>query len=134
LGGGGGVGRVNGPGGRVSPRRRAVVGATAWSLIAASLWILPAAPFVLLPSQFANASAIALAGIVYMAVFTSVVSYSLWYFALSRLDASRVAVFSNLQPVVAALAAYWLLGEPLNWEMAVGGLLVLLGVRVTQTS
>jgi len=120
--------------GKAFTAEHGAVRATAWSLIAASLWILPAAPFVLLPSQFANASAIALAGIVYMAVFTSVVSYSLWYFALSRLDASRVAVFSNLQPVMAALAAYWLLGEPLNWEMAVGGLLVLLGVRVTQTS
>jgi drug/metabolite transporter (DMT)-like permease len=119
--------------GKAFTAEHGAVRATAWSLIAASIWILPTAPFALAPSRFANASAMALAGIVYMAIFTSVVSYSLWYFALSRLDASRVAVFSNLQPVVAALAAYWLLGEPLNWEMAAGGLLVLLGVRVTQT-
>jgi drug/metabolite transporter (DMT)-like permease len=103
-------------------------------LIAAAIWILPCAPSVLAPGQFLSASPIALAGIAYLVVVSSMVAYLLWYFALSRLPASRVAVFSNLQPVVTALAAYWLLSEPLNWEMAVGGGLVLLGVRLTQTS
>ena len=111
-----------------------VVRATCWPLIAAAIWILPCAPAVLAPGTFVSASPIALAGIGYLVVVSSLLAYLLWYFALSRLPASRVAVFSNLQPVVTALAAYWLLGEALNWEMAVGGALVLLGVRLTQTS
>lgn len=57
----------------------------------------------------------------------------LWYFALSRLEASKAAVFSNLQPVLTALASLWLFREPIHWELVAGGaLLVLLGVRLTQ--
>jgi drug/metabolite transporter (DMT)-like permease len=43
-------------------------------------------------------------------------------------------VFSNLQPVATALAAWAVLGDPLRWEIAVGGVLVLAGVRLTQTA
>ncbi len=43
-----------------------------------------------------------------------------------------MAVFSNLQPVVTALLAYLFLHDPLHWELAVGGLLVIFGVRQTQ--
>ncbi len=120
--------------GKTFAEEHGVVRATCWTLIAAAIWILPCAPSVLASRPFLSARAIGLAGIGYLVVVSSLLAYLLWYFALSRLPASRVAVFSNLQPVVTALAAYWLLGEALNWEMAVGGALVLLGVRLTQTS
>jgi drug/metabolite transporter (DMT)-like permease len=42
-------------------------------------------------------------------------------------------VFANLQPVLTALAAWWLFGDPLNWEFFLGGGLVLLGLRITQS-
>ena len=68
----------------------------------------------------------------YLGIVTSVISYLLWYFALSRLVASKVAVFSNLQPVFTAVAALVLLGEPIHRELVAGGALVLAGVRLTQ--
>lgn len=114
-------------------REHGAIRATSWTLIAAALWTLPLAPFVLSTQLFA-ASRVALAGFLYLAFFSSVASYVLWYFALSQLGASRVAVFANLQPVATALAARWLLGEALNWEMAIGGLLVLVGVWITQNA
>ena len=45
-----------------------------------------------------------------------------------------MAVFSNLQPVATALAAWLVLGERIGWEVGVGGVLVLAGVRLTGTS
>lgn len=120
--------------GTMFSREHGPVRATSWSLIAATLWTLPLVPFVLSPRDLLAASGIALGGLVYLAVFSSVLAYVLWYFALSRLGASRVAVFANLQPVATALASRWLLGEALNWEMAVGGVLVLAGVWITQTA
>lgn len=104
----------------------------AWSLIAGALWVVPVAPFVLTRDAL---SAIAPTGwwcLSYLVVLASVVSYALWNFALARIEASRVAVFANLQPVATALAAWWLLGEPMGWEVAIGGLLVLVGVRLAQ--
>lgn len=106
--------------------------ATAWSMVAATMLMLPLAPFALRPDEVLHASLAAQGSVVYVALLTSVVAYLLWYYALSKVPASKVAIFSNLQPVATALAAWALLGEALHWELAVGGVLVIAGVRLTQ--
>jgi drug/metabolite transporter (DMT)-like permease len=106
--------------------------ATAWSMVAATLLMLPLAPFALKPGEVLHASLTAQACIVYLALLTSVVAYLIWYYALSKVPASKVAIFSNLQPVATAIAAWALLGEELHWALAIGGGLVLAGVRLTQ--
>jgi drug/metabolite transporter (DMT)-like permease len=58
------------------------------------------------------------------------VSYLLWGWALARTDASRVAVFSNLQPVATALLAWAVFGDPLTLHFVVATLCVLLGVAL----
>jgi drug/metabolite transporter (DMT)-like permease len=108
------------------------VRSTAWSMVAAALLLVPLMPFALAPARTLAASTPALGSIVYLALLTSVVAYLIWYYALSKVPASRVAIFSNLQPAATALAAWLVLGEPLHWELAVGGALVIAGVRLTQ--
>jgi drug/metabolite transporter (DMT)-like permease len=108
------------------------VRATAWSMVAAALLLVPVAPFALAPARTWAASAPALGSIVYLALLTSVVAYLIWYYALSKVPASKVAIFSNLQPAATALAAWALLGESLHWELGVGGVLIIAGVRLTQ--
>jgi len=104
---------------------------TAWTMVAGALWVLPLLA-TLRVDMLAHASGVTWACLGYLGIITSVISYLLWYFALSRLEASKVAVFSNLQPVFTALAALALLHEPIHWELMVGGALVLIGVRLTQ--
>jgi drug/metabolite transporter (DMT)-like permease len=108
------------------------VRSTAWSMVAAALLLLPVAPFVLQPARTFSASPSALGSIAYLAVLTSVVAYLIWYYALTKVPASHVGIFSNLQPVLTALAAWLLLGESLHGELILGGALVLIGVRLTQ--
>ncbi|REG31736.1 threonine/homoserine efflux transporter RhtA [Archangium gephyra] len=110
------------------------VRSTAWSMIAAAVLLLPVTPFALAPGRTFSASLPALGSIAYLAVLTSVVAYLIWYWALSKVPASRVAVFSNLQPATTALAAWVLLGESLHWGLALGGGLVIAGVRLTQSA
>ncbi len=105
---------------------------TAWTIIAGGLFAAPMGPAFLDVERLRTASATAWLCIGYLVVLTSVVAYLLWYFALSRIAASKAAVFTNLQPVATALAAWVVLGEPLVWEVWVGGALVLAGVRLTQ--
>lgn len=104
----------------------------AWSIIVAGVWMLPLAPFVVSVDAVKAITPTGWACLAYLVVLTSVVSYALWNYALARVDASRVAIFANLQPVATALAAYFLIDEPLGWEVGVGGALVLLGVRLAQ--
>jgi drug/metabolite transporter (DMT)-like permease len=108
--------------------------ATAWSMVASTLMMLVFAPFVAMPQGVLAASSLAKGSIAYLGLMTSVVAYLIWYYALSKVPASKVAIFSNLQPAATALAAWLLLDEPLHWQMAVGGVLVLVGVRLTQTA
>src|SRR5262245_24546558 len=110
------------------------VRATAWSMIAGALWLVPLAPWVLRLDFILGASFAVKGAILYLALLASVASYLLWYWALGRTDASKVAVFSNLQPVATAVAAWLVLGEPIGWEVAVGGALVLAGVRLTSAA
>lgn len=105
---------------------------SAWSNIAGALFLLPLAPFVLRPEVAAGASLVAKASLLYLGLGSSVLAYLIWFAALGRTDASKVAVFSNLQPVATALAARVALGERIGWDVVVGGTLVLLGVRLTQ--
>lgn len=103
---------------------------SAWMLVFAGVWVAFVAPFVIDVHALAAAAPLTLAGIAYLVLLSSAASYLLWNFALSRADASAVAVFANLQPVGTALAAWWWRGEPLTLAMLIGGTLVLGGVRL----
>lgn len=106
---------------------------TGWALMAGGLISLPVTPWAVGElGATGSVSAAAWLGIAFLVVFTSVVSYLLWGYALGRLEASKVAVFSNLQPVATALLSWVLLGEGVSLTAALGGLLVIAGVTATQ--
>lgn len=71
-------------------------------------------------------------GLAFMIVFGSLIAYLIYAFALTALAASRVAAFSYLQPVMAAAMGVWLIGERISPEVIGGGLLILLGVYLTE--
>lgn len=77
-------------------------------------------------------SAAAWWSLAYMAVFSSVGAYLIYNYALAHIPASRVAAFSYLQPVVATLLALVFLGEGVTTLLAIGGILVLTGVLITE--
>lgn len=104
----------------------------AWAILAGGVWVAPVAPFVVTVDALAAIPPVGWACLAYLVFLTSLLAYALWNYALARTDASRVAVFTNLQPVATALLAWALLGEKLVWEVGVGGVLVLLGVRLAQ--
>ena len=70
--------------------------------------------------------------IAYMAVFPSVLCYLGYFHALNYVSASRVAVFSYLQPAMATLMAVPLLGETVSSTLIIGGCIAILGVGITQ--
>ena len=104
----------------------------AWSIIAAGLVMVPVAPFLVTRAGLEQVTAVGWGCLAWLVLLTSVVSYALWNYALARAEASQVAVFANLQPAATAIAAWLILGEPLVWEVWVGGGLVLAGVRLAQ--
>jgi drug/metabolite transporter (DMT)-like permease len=82
--------------------------------------------------RLASLSLAGWAGVIYLVVITSVVSYLLYYWSLARVEASKVAIFSNLQPVLTAVLAWAVYGERLTGQFVAGGALVLAGVVLTE--
>jgi drug/metabolite transporter (DMT)-like permease len=70
--------------------------------------------------------------VVYFAIGTSVIAYVIWYYVLKHMPASRMAVFSNIQPVIATTVAYFALGEQLGLSFFIGASVVLAGVLLTE--
>lgn len=70
--------------------------------------------------------------ILYIAVITSGVGYALWYVALQKIEASRVAVFNNIQPVFTTILAVIFMDEIITNVFLLGGVLIILGVFLTQ--
>jgi drug/metabolite transporter (DMT)-like permease len=67
----------------------------------------------------------------YLTVFATVAAFLCYNYGLTRIEASRAAVFINGIPVVTAAAAWVILGERLTAAQAAGGAMVLLGVWLT---
>ena len=82
--------------------------------------------------DYAKVSAAAWLGVVYMGAISSVTGYLIYYYALARMSASRVAAFQYLQPVFATLMAVVILGEELTGAAMASGAVILAGVYVTE--
>jgi O-acetylserine/cysteine efflux transporter len=70
--------------------------------------------------------------VIYLGVVTSLIGYSLWYYALKRIPANRVAVFNNIQPVLTTFVSVCFMGQTLTLSFLAGGSIVLIGVLLTQ--
>ena len=71
-------------------------------------------------------------GLAFMIVFSSVIGYLLFAYALKGLTASRVAAFNYIQPVIATGLGIWLLNDRVGLWGIFGGGLILLGVYFTE--
>ncbi|NQW29684.1 MAG: EamA family transporter [Ignavibacteria bacterium] len=70
--------------------------------------------------------------VLYLGVITSGVGYGLWYYALSRLESAKVAVFNNLQPILTTIMALIIFGTHPTPLFLIGGSIALTGVIITQ--
>lgn len=69
-----------------------------------------------------------------LGLFATIGAFLSFNYALSKLSASRTAIFLNCIPVVTALAAWGILGERLRPVQFLGGALVLVAVYLTNFS
>jgi drug/metabolite transporter (DMT)-like permease len=69
----------------------------------------------------------------YSSVISMGVAYFFWYRGLRVLGPTRTAVYANLQPIVALLVAWPLLGEVPTVFQAVGAATIIAGVFLTRT-
>ena len=93
-----------------------------------SLTLLPIAWIYREQFRLSEMSANAWWCVTYMAVFSSVLAYLIYYHALKFVSASRLSMFTYAEPVIAAILGFLILGEPVTGSFAAGAALVLSGV------
>jgi len=118
--------------GKPYAERYGVVATTGLTVITGTLIYLPLGALLSRGDSFRALSPTGWVSLAYLVLLTSVVAYLIYYYALAREDASRVAVWSNTQPVLTAILAWAVHGDRLTPAFVVGGVLVIAGVVVTQ--
>ena len=72
--------------------------------------------------------------ILYLVIFSSILTFVAYVYALQHLPASRVAIYAYINPVVAVLFESMLFGEKLSIYIGLGGLITLAGVYLVNES
>ena len=65
-------------------------------------------------------------------VFSTAVTYLLYSHALKIAPASRLSAIQNIEPLVATLAAVWILDEPVTNSLILGGMAIFAGVYLAE--
>lgn len=110
-----------------SPPLATTVGTLTVSLpLFAGLWLMTDGQ---LPAMVPPRSGAAIA---YLGVFGSVIGFTLYYYVIKHMDASKVALITLITPVIALLLGNWLNGETIGLRLWLGTGLILLGLSVHQ--
>jgi drug/metabolite transporter (DMT)-like permease len=118
--------------GRELAQSRGAMTVTAAALILGTIIYLPLGLYVAARFNYANVTWIGWGGVLYTAIMTSVILYTLWYWIIKHMEPSRAAVFANLQPVITAIMAYFIIGERLSAGSVLSGIVIIVGVYITQ--
>ncbi len=97
-----------------------------------ALLMIPVAAGAVWRVNWSGVPAKSFLGLGFMVVFSSVVAYLLFAYALSGLTASRVAAFNYIEPIIATALGIWLLADRVSPQGIFGGALILLGVYFTE--
>lgn len=101
---------------------------TTYAMVFGTFLLLPAALAEGLPQALAQIEGKLAVLILFLGIFGGALGYFSWTFALTRLTPTQVAVYVNLNPIVATILGAALLAERLTGVFAVGFVAVLAGV------
>nr|WP_031500629.1 DMT family transporter [Bryobacter aggregatus] len=113
--------------GRLSP-----IGTVTLNYLGAGIFLFPATLSLAVDFPFHRLLPISWACLLFMAAVPSVFCFLLYYRVLKQLPATQLTTFTYLQPVLASAMAIPLLGESLSPALLGGGLMILLGVFLTE--
>jgi drug/metabolite transporter (DMT)-like permease len=67
-------------------------------------------------------------GVAFLGIFCSGLAYIAWYDALQALTTAQTGVFLYIEPLVAVVVAFFILGEAVTLASLIGGGVILFGV------
>ena len=103
-----------------------------WMWLVSAVFMLPVAGYQLPAQRLWTSPTMAwgMAEMLFIIVLATVAGFFLIPYAMRRLQATTVSVYTNLQPVVASLVAFAAGQATLTWDKPVAGLLVLVSAYI----
>jgi len=118
--------------GKEVTKLHSAVTVNAYAYVGGAVALAPVTLWEISRHPLAHISAAAWLAVLYMALFSSVIAYLIYYYALTHVAASRVSAFSYLQPVFATAMGAAILREPVGAPVIAGGLVILSGVYLVE--
>jgi drug/metabolite transporter (DMT)-like permease len=104
-----------------------------WTLLGGTLPILVVAAPALTRTEFGAIAPLTWGAVLYSGVGALGLAYLFWYRGVRVIGSTRTAMFAQLQPAIALIAAWPLLGErPTLWQIA-GSVAVMSGLLLTRS-
>ena len=117
--------------GKVALRTLSPLVSVSYSSLAGAAALAAPALYEGLTRTVRQASLLDWSSIAYLAVCGTVLGFVWFYQGVQRIGTTRAGLFINFVPISAVILAFLLLHEPVTWSLAVGALLVLSGVYLT---
>jgi len=105
---------------------------TAFSMIFGFILYIPIFFTQNIPINLSSIDTVSWFRILYLSVFASAIAYGIWYYALSRKEAAKVAIFNNLGPIITAVFAAVFLNIAITPLYIAGGVMIIGGVITAQ--
>jgi drug/metabolite transporter (DMT)-like permease len=106
--------------------------ASSFTMIVGTLLFLPIGIVPLMNYPLGSLSMESWGQILYLGIITSVIAYTLWYYALGRIEAGKVALFAYLQPVLTTTYSVLVLDQELTVRFILGAFAAIGGVLLAQ--
>jgi len=117
---------------RIKPEIPAIVMTSGGLLFAAPLFLLTwIATGADIPEEFSTRT---LGAIAYLALLGSVLGFALYYYVLSQVEATKVALITLITPLVALGLGHLFNSEPMTLNIVAGSLLILSGLAMFEFS
>lgn len=84
--------------------------------------------------SFSNVPISAYLAVIYMAIFPTVIGYSVQQYSIKEIGPSKTSIFINLVPIFSILLSIIILNEQLIFIKVFTALLIIIGVYITQKS
>ena len=99
----------------------------------AVLMMLPFYPFYLRNIHYSSVPLSAYIALGFVVIFATFVAYILYYWALSRIEASKAAAIIYMQPLIGTSLSIIFGFEAFSWNLLFGGALIIGGVLLTES-
>jgi drug/metabolite transporter (DMT)-like permease len=92
-------------------RRADSVQLAAWTLVGGVIPLVVISAPALLRTEWTQMTVLTWSSVAYSGIAAMVISYLIWYRGVEQIGPTRTAMFANLQPLVAVMVAWVMLGE-----------------------